>query len=137
MKRRRPTRHARPPERTNERTLKILHVSSARAHGGGERHLADLARGLARRGHEVYAALREDSPLRAELLSSLPPQNIFTLPLKGALDLPSALKLARLAREHEIDILHAHLARDYPPAALAARRAPPRDSSSRATSCSR
>ena len=104
--------------------MNILHVSSARALGGGERHLADLARGLARRGHEVYAALREDSPLRAELLSSLPPQHVFTLPLTGALDLPSALKLARLAREHEIDILHAHLARDYPPAALAARRAP-------------
>ncbi|HZB43974.1 MAG TPA: glycosyltransferase family 4 protein [Pyrinomonadaceae bacterium] len=104
--------------------MKILHVSSARAPGGGERHLADLARGLARRGHEVYAALREDSPLRAELLASLPPRNVFTLPLTGALDLLSAHKLARLARDHEIDIIHAHLARDYPPAALAARRAP-------------
>lgn len=101
--------------------MKILHVSSARALGGGERHLVDLARGLARRGHEVYAALRKDSPLRAELLLSLPPQNVFTLTLGNALDFVSATKLARLARTHNFDIIHAHLARDYPPAALAAR----------------
>lgn len=101
--------------------LKILHVSSARAYGGGERHLADLARGLARRGHELYAALREGSPLREELLRTLPAANVFTLTIRNTLDLAAARKLAHLAREHDIDILHAHLARDYAPAALAAR----------------
>lgn len=101
----------------------ILHVSSARALGGGERHLADLACGLARRGHEVYAALRQDSPLRSEL-AALPTQNFFTLPLRNALDIVSALQLARLVRELQVDIIHAHLARDYVPAALAARMTP-------------
>jgi glycosyltransferase involved in cell wall biosynthesis len=33
------------------------------------------------------------------------------------------LKLARFVRQHEIEIIHAHVARDYPLAALAARRA--------------
>ena len=45
--------------------MRILQISSARAFGGGERHLADLARALAGRGHEVYAAIEPDSPLAA------------------------------------------------------------------------
>ena len=103
--------------------IRVLQISSARAFGGGERHLADLARGLHERGHELLAALREDSPLR-ERLSFLPEQNVYTLPLRNSLDLGSALKLARIAREREVDLIHAHVARDYTLAALAARRAP-------------
>jgi glycosyltransferase involved in cell wall biosynthesis len=103
--------------------IRILQVSSARAFGGGERHLVDLARGLNARGHEVLAALREGSPLR-ERLSFLPEQNIYTLPLRNALDFRSARKLARIARERRADIIHAHVARDYTPAAFAARLAP-------------
>jgi glycosyltransferase involved in cell wall biosynthesis len=100
--------------------LRILHVSSARAFGGGERHLVDLTRGLALRGHEVGVAITANSPLRAHL-DHLPVANIHTLPLRNALDLPSALQLARLARAHHFEILHAHVARDYPPVSLAAR----------------
>jgi len=103
--------------------LRILQISSARAFGGGERHLADLARGLAERGHEVFAALSSSSPLR-DKLDPVQPSNLFTLPLRGPLDLSSAARLARLAREHEAEIIHAHVARDYTLAALAARLAP-------------
>jgi len=102
--------------------VRILQVSSARAFGGGERHLADLARGLATRGHEVFAALAHDSPLRDEL-DALPPRNVHTMALRNALDIGSALKLARVARDEKIDVIHAHVARDYTLAALAARRA--------------
>ncbi len=45
--------------------------------------------------------------------------------LRNALDVKSALELAHLVREHLIDIVHAHVARDYPVAALAVRRASP------------
>jgi len=100
--------------------LRILHISSARTLGGGERHLADLLSALALRGHEVYAAVPANSPLREEL-SALPSKNILTLRLRNALDVGSARGLARLIREHEIEILHAHVARDYPLAALALR----------------
>jgi glycosyltransferase involved in cell wall biosynthesis len=100
--------------------VRILHLSSARSLGGGERHLADLAGALSRRGHEVYAALPTRSPLRGEL-TSLPAENIFTLRLRNALDVGSALELARHVRDHQIDIVHAHVARDYPLAALAVR----------------
>lgn len=102
---------------------RVLQVSSARAFGGGERHLADLTRGLQERGHELLVALREGSPLRKPL-SFLPEQNVYTLPLRNSLDLGSARKLARLARDKKVDIIHAHVARDYVPAALAARLAP-------------
>lgn len=101
--------------------MRILHISSARSLGGGERHLADLANALTQRGHEVYAALPSRSPLREEL-RALPFQNIFTLRLRNALDIASALELKRLVREHRIEIVHAHVARDYPLAALATRR---------------
>jgi glycosyltransferase involved in cell wall biosynthesis len=102
--------------------MRILQVSSARAFGGGERHFSDLARGLAERGHELLFALPENSPLR-ERLAPAAAGNVFTIPLRNALDLGSARRLARLAREHEVEIIHAHVARDYTPAAFAARRA--------------
>jgi glycosyltransferase involved in cell wall biosynthesis len=103
--------------------MRILQVSSARAFGGGERHLADLAHGLTERGHEIFFVLREGAALR-ERLSFLPESDVFTLPLRNALDAGSALKLTRLAREKEVDVIHAHVARDYTLAAFAARRAP-------------
>ena len=102
--------------------MKILQISSAQSIGGGERHLVDLANGLATRGHDLYAALRPDSPLMGELPKL--GRNISTLPLRNALDAPSARKLARLVRQREIQIVHAHMARDYPLAAYAARRNP-------------
>ncbi|HZH30246.1 MAG TPA: glycosyltransferase family 4 protein [Pyrinomonadaceae bacterium] len=102
--------------------MKLLQLSSARTFGGGERHFADLSNALAERGHDVYAALSHASPLAAQL-TRLSDSHVVTLPLRNALDLPSALRLARFIRERRIEIVHAHLARDYPLAAYAARRA--------------
>ena len=101
--------------------MRILQICSARQIGGGERHLADLANGLTRRGHDVFAALNPSSPLRSEL-SSVAEQNIVQAPMRNALNVSSALKLARFVSENRIHIIHAHVARDYPLAALVARR---------------
>ena len=101
--------------------MRVLQICSARQIGGGERHLADLANGLARRGHDVFAALVPSSPLLSEL-SSFPEQNIAQVTMRNALNVSSALKLARFATENRIQIIHAHVARDYPLAALVARR---------------
>jgi glycosyltransferase involved in cell wall biosynthesis len=101
--------------------MRILQICSARDLGGGERHLVDLANALTQRGHDVFAALTPSSPLSAEL-SVLPKQNIVELPMRNSLNLKSAMKLARFVRENQIQIVHAHVARDYPLAALAAGR---------------
>jgi glycosyltransferase involved in cell wall biosynthesis len=104
-------------------TLKILQISSAQSLGGGERHLADLANGLARNGHDVHVAVRPKSPLIAEL-KDVPRKNIATLPLRNSLDASSARALSKFVRENQIEIVHAHMARDYPLAAYAARMNP-------------
>ena len=101
--------------------MRILQICSAREIGGGERHLADLANNLASRGHEIFAAIAPGSPVRAEL-SSLAADNIIELPMRNALSVSSGLRLSRFVRERRIEIIHAHVARDYPLAALAAGR---------------
>jgi glycosyltransferase involved in cell wall biosynthesis len=78
---------------------------------------------MADRGHEIYAALRPASPLIAEL-KKLPAKNIFTLSLRNALDAASARNLSRLVNANGIQIVHAHMARDYPLAAYAIRKNP-------------
>ena len=103
--------------------LRILQVTSARTLGGGERHVVELAERLASRGHDVHLALAHGSPLREEL-RVIPASNLHELRLRNALDLKSATGLAKILREREIQIVHAHVARDYPLAALASRLAP-------------
>jgi glycosyltransferase involved in cell wall biosynthesis len=102
--------------------MKILQICSARELGGGEKHLADLTNGLAARGHEVFAAVIPASPLKIEL-HSVPGSRVIELPLRNSLNVASALKLARFVRQNQIDIVHAHVARDYPLAAAVAKRA--------------
>jgi glycosyltransferase involved in cell wall biosynthesis len=103
------------------RPVRILQITSARALGGGETHFLDLVNGLHRRRHEVHVVLSPRSPLRTPL-EHIPEGNIFSLPLRNALDASSAHQLARIVREREIEIIHAHMARDYPLAAFAAAR---------------
>ncbi|MEO6392830.1 MAG: glycosyltransferase family 4 protein [Pyrinomonadaceae bacterium] len=100
--------------------MNILQISSAGSIGGGERHLLDLVSGLVHRGQSVDLAVRPLSPLRSHL-STFPVTRLHLLPLRNAMDLSSALALRRLVRERSIDIVHAHLARDYPLAAFAVR----------------
>ncbi|HJT68010.1 MAG TPA: glycosyltransferase family 4 protein [Pyrinomonadaceae bacterium] len=100
--------------------LRILQISSASSFGGGERHVADLINALAERGHDLYLAVRSHSPLLEHV--HLSPAQIKTLPLRNALDVQSAHELARFVRRHEIEVVHAHMARDYSLAAYATRR---------------
>jgi len=103
--------------------VKILYISSAQSLGGGERHLGDLANGMAQRGHEVFVALRPASPLIQEL-KNLRKENLTTLPMRNALDAKSARDLSKLVTGKGIQIVHAHMARDYTLAAYATRKNP-------------
>ena len=103
--------------------MRILQISSAKAFGGGERYLADLANALSTRGHDVFAVVRPDSPL-IPALTSVPAQNVVHLPLRNSLDAKSAGRLASFVGKEKIQLIHAHMARDYPLAAYAGRRNP-------------
>jgi L-malate glycosyltransferase len=100
--------------------VRILQISSAVNFGGGEKHFVDLCKGLTGKGHEIFTGVRPNADW-LERLSFLPPENIFKLPLRNSFDVFSARRIAGIIREKEIEIVHAHLARDYPIASLAIR----------------
>lgn len=101
-------------------TVKILQISSASSFGGGERYVVDLTNALVKRGHDVYVAVRPGSPLPRHL--HLSAEKTLILPLRNALDVQSARELDKFVRRKEIDVVHAHMARDYSLASYAARR---------------
>ena len=102
--------------------MKILHISSAKTYGGGERHLVDLCRELVTRGHEVYVALRPTSEWQ-DRLDFLPPGNFLHVSIRNSFGMFSAKRIARFVEDQGIDIVHAHVARDYLAASVAARSA--------------
>jgi len=101
--------------------MKILQVCSASQMGGGEVHVTGLIRGLAERGHAVYLAVRPDSPLRQSLAGVI--ASWHEMPLRNSLDLQSARAITEVIEQNDIDIVHAHVGRDYLIAALACRQA--------------
>jgi glycosyltransferase involved in cell wall biosynthesis len=100
--------------------MRILHISSVRTFGGGERHLIDLTRGLKDRGHEIFVALRPTNEWQ-ERFDFLPPANIFHASIRNSFGVFSAQRIARFISEKNIEIIHAHAARDYIPASLVCR----------------
>jgi glycosyltransferase involved in cell wall biosynthesis len=100
--------------------MRILHISSVRTFGGGERHLVDLTRGLTARGHEIFVALRPTNEWQ-DRLDFLPPENIFHSSIRNSFGIFSAQRIARFISEKNIEIIHAHAARDYIPASLVCR----------------
>ena len=102
--------------------MKILQICSAREIGGGELHLVDLIKSLTERDHTVYAALIPNSPLIGKL-DFLPKNQILQLRMRNSLDLSGVLKLARFIKTEGIEIIHAHVGRDYTLAAAASWRA--------------
>ena len=101
--------------------MKILQLTSAHYYGGGERHVVDLARGLQEKGHEVYVGIAPGAAIRSEL-SFLQVENIVEFPLRGAIDYLSARSIASFATARSIDVIHAHVARDYTIAAMVSSR---------------
>lgn len=100
--------------------MKILQINSAKAFGGGERHLIDLCKGLQNRGHEVFVAVRPNNQWE-ENPGFLPKENRIHFPLRNSLDIFSARQIVEFIGEKGIEIVHAHVARDYPIAAVASR----------------
>ncbi len=102
--------------------MKILQVCSATEIGGGELHVIDLTRALIERGHELHLAIRPNAKIKAELNSL--PITWHELPLKNALDIFSAKKIKTIINQHKIEIVHAHVARDYTICGIACKKTP-------------
>ncbi|KKB09317.1 glycosyltransferase family 4 protein [Devosia chinhatensis] len=98
-----------------DRPLRILQILRAPV-GGLFRHVADLTRALAARGHSagvVVDTLANDAQTEGLLAALLPHAALgihrFPMPrLFGKGDLTTPLAVARLARELDVDILHGH-----------------------------
>ena len=98
--------------------MRILQINSSRSFGGGEKHFVDLCRGLHEKDQEVFPVLRPGCSWSSKL-NFLPEENISRLAMLNSADIISAGKLGKIIRTRNIDVIHAHLARDYPLAAVA------------------
>lgn len=101
-------------------SMRILQISSAKNFGGGEKHLVDLTKGLRKRGHEIFLAVPNESPI-LEKLGDFPPENVLPVKIKNSADVLAAAKIAKFIGQNEIEIVHAHIAKDYLPASVAVR----------------
>lgn len=100
--------------------MRILQLSSAKTFGGGERHFVDLCRGLQERGHEVFVAIRPTNEWQ-DRLDFIPAENFHFVSIRNSFGMFSAKRIGQFLVEHKIDIVHAHVARDYIAAAIASR----------------
>jgi glycosyltransferase involved in cell wall biosynthesis len=88
-------------------TLRVLHLIDTGGPGGAETVYLELARGLRDRGHECVAVVPEHDWLEERLVDSgMTPIHI---PSAGAMDFRLLGALRRLIREHDIDVVQAHL----------------------------
>jgi len=90
--------------------MRILQVSSAENWGGGETHLAGLVEYLRKRGHDVAVAGRSNGALKAQI----------QLPFLNSADFITAIRLRTRLKREPVDVIHAHVARDYTIVAAAA-----------------
>jgi glycosyltransferase involved in cell wall biosynthesis len=102
--------------------VRILQITSARIFGGGERHFVDLCRELTDRGHEVFVALRPTNEWQ-DRLHFIPAERFMHVSVRNSFGTFSARRIARFIEENEIDVVHAHAARDYLTASISCRKA--------------
>lgn len=84
--------------------------------------MVDLCRELAIRGHDVYVALRPTSEWQ-DRLDFLPAESFLHVSIRNSFGMFSAKRIARFVESKGIEIIHAHVARDYLAASVAARAA--------------
>lgn len=100
--------------------MKILQISSGKNFGNYERNFVELCKGLQNRGHEVFAVVRPTCNWK-ERLDFLPKQNIFRISIRNSFGIFSAQQIAKIVRERGIEIVHAHITKDYFPISLSCR----------------
>lgn len=98
-------------------SLKVMQINSMNIWRGGEVHVFLLCQQLMSLDVNIILACRSGSAIDQKARADNIP--VLNLPLRNAIDLRSAWKLARYCRENSIEIVHAHNGRDYWMASLA------------------
>jgi len=90
--------------------LRILHICSSLAWGGGEMSAINLAKNFQKRGHDILFALHP----YGRMIKDLEPAGVTTIPVKlhRNFDPVSVYLLVKIMRSRKIDIIHVHLSRD-------------------------
>jgi len=91
--------------------IRSLHLNTARSWRGGERQTLLLVEGLRQIGHDAEMVCPPESPLaRRALEASIP---VHQIPLRGELDLSSAIQLRQLIQRFHPQILQLHTAHSH------------------------
>ena len=98
-------------------TCRVLHVINGEYYSGAERVQDLLAQNLPKQGVEVGFACVKSGLFDERRTSQDTP--LFNIHMRGRFDLGAAFRLARIAREHGYDLLHAHTPRTLLVASIA------------------
>lgn len=98
--------------------MNVLHIDEQRGWRGGEQQASWLIQGLVRRGHYVAVAGRPNAPFVTDRHGGVALRRV-ALPFANELDPYSAWRLARIVRDLDIDVLHAHTSHAHLTACLA------------------
>jgi glycosyltransferase involved in cell wall biosynthesis len=99
--------------------MRVAHVDTASTWRGGEGQVLSLARGLARRGHDVLVIC----PPRSELAEACARHHVPTraVAMRAEFDVGAMISVARALRGFRADIVHFHTARAHAIGLAAAR----------------
>ena len=90
--------------------MRIIHLVSNKVWGGGEQYVLDLAKEFAARGCKVSIVSRDIDAVTSRFKAAGLP--LTTMALKGAIDIVSPLRLARMVAGDEPVIIHVHNFKD-------------------------
>ena len=102
--------------------MHLVHLSTRRDFYGGEVCLANLAEGMARRGHRVSCLVQPESALQARLAGG--PVAVVPLPMVDWFDPGTVRRVGRWLQQAGADVLATHLPRDWFIGAVAAQGLP-------------
>jgi glycosyltransferase involved in cell wall biosynthesis len=86
--------------------MRILHTEWSDGLGGQEKRVLAEVTGLSERGHYVAIVCREHARIRAEALRL--GIDVYTLPLRKPYDIVSIIKLTKLLKDKQFDIVNTH-----------------------------
>lgn len=99
-------------------SLRILHIDEQRGWRGGEQQAAYLMQGLVQRGHDCILACRSGA-IMAEPGRIAEGVHVIPMAFRNEMDVFTARGLAKVIREQEVDVVHAHTSHAHTMACMA------------------